>query len=67
MERLTQRKTPLQSKNKVVSAINLYEKYVDKPIETIKIWTSTRYLINDKYTVDIEKNKVDISYPDPEL
>jgi hypothetical protein len=66
MERLKNRKTESQSRNKVVSMIELYEKYVDEPIETIRIWSSTRYLVNDKWNVDIQTNKVDRSYPDPD-
>ena len=66
MERLKNRKTESQSRNKVVSMIELYEKYVDEPIKTIRIWSSTRYLINDKWNVDIQTNKVERSYPDPE-
>jgi hypothetical protein len=60
------RKTPVQSRNKVVSMIELYEKYVDEPIETIRVWTSTTYLINDKWRVDIQTNKVERTYPDPD-
>ena len=66
MERLKNRKTESQSRNKVVSMIELYEKYVDEPIETIRIWSSTRYLVNDKWNVNIQTNKVDRSYPDPD-
>ena len=66
MERLKNRKTESQSRNKVVSMIELYEKYVDEPIKTIRIGSSTRYLINDKWNVDIQTNKVERSYPDPE-
>ena len=66
MERLKNRKTESQSRNKVVSMIELYEKYVDEPIETIRIWSSTRYLINDKWNVNIQTNKVERSYPDPD-
>jgi len=61
MERLKNRKTELQSRNKVVSMIELYEKYVDEPIKTIRIWSSTRYLVNDKWNVDIRTNKVNRS------
>ena len=64
MERLKNRKTKSQSRNKVVSMIELYEKYVDEPIETIRIWTSTTYLVNDKWNVNIQTNKVERSYPD---
>jgi hypothetical protein len=60
------RKTPLNSKKKIISAILLYEMYVDEPISSINIWTSTRYLFNGKWSVDIQSNRVDISYPDPD-
>ena len=66
MKRLKNRRTKSQSRNKVVSMIELYEKYVDEPIETIRIWASTTYLVNDKWNVDIQNNKVSRSYPDPE-
>ena len=60
------RTTESQSRNKIAHMIDLYEKYVDEPIETIKIWSSTLYLINDKWNVNIQTNRVSISYPDPE-
>jgi hypothetical protein len=60
------RKTPLNSKKKIISAILLYEMYVDEPISSINICTSTRYLFNGKWSVDIQSNRVDISYPDPD-
>jgi hypothetical protein len=66
MKRLENRRTESQSRNKMVSMIELYEQYVDEPIETIRIWSSTRYLINDKWNVDISTNKLDRSYPDPD-
>jgi len=66
MKRLENRRTESQSRKKMVSIIELYEQYVDEPIETIKIWTSTTYLINDKWSVNISTNKVDRSYPDPD-
>lgn len=66
MKRLKNRRTESQSRNKMVSMIELYEQYVDEPIETIRIWSSTRYLINDKWTVDITTNTVSRCYPDPE-
>jgi hypothetical protein len=66
MKRLENRRTESQSRKKMVSMIELYEQYVDEPIETIKIWTSTTYLINDKWSVNISTNKVDRSYPDPD-
>ena len=66
MVKLKNRKTESQSRNKVVSMIELYEKYVDEPIETIRIWSSTSYLVNDKWNVDIQTNNVGRSYPDPD-
>ena len=63
------RKTPLISKNKIVVAINLYEKHIDDTIEEIRIWSSTSYQIKgnrDTYSVDIKNNKVEKVYPDPE-
>jgi hypothetical protein len=66
MEKLKRRIQPFQSKNKIVSAITLYEQYVDEYIDTIKIYSSTMYLINDKWTVNIATNKVYKCYPDPE-
>ncbi len=65
MERLKKRKTPLNSKSKITSAIVLYEQYVDEPIQKIEIWSSTSYTINDKWSVNLSTNKVDRSYPDP--
>lgn len=65
---LKNRKSKSQSKKKITSAINLYEKYVDEEILEIKIYTSNYYLFktNGKdYNVDISKNKVSVSYPDP--
>jgi hypothetical protein len=66
MKRLENRRTESQSRNKMVSMIELYEQYVDEPIETIRIWSSTTYLINDKWNVNISTNQVDRSYPDPD-
>ena len=66
MERLKNRITDSQSRTKLVSMVELYEKYIDEPIGTIRIFSSTVYLINDKYTVDINSNKVSRCYPDPE-
>ena len=66
MERLKNRRTESQSRNKFVSMIELYEKYVDEPIETIRVWSSTSYLVNYKWNVDIQTNKVERIYPDPD-
>ncbi len=65
MKRLENRSTESESRNKMVSMIDLYEQYVDESIVTIRIWTSTTYIINDKWVVDITTNKVSISYPAP--
>ena len=66
MELLKKRKTKSQSRRKISSMINLYEKYVDESIKTIEIWTSNKYLVNDEWSVDIENNKVKRCYPDPD-
>lgn len=66
MERLINRKTESQSRNKLVSMIELYEQYVDEDIDTIRICSSIRYLINDKWIVDISLNRVSRSYLNPE-
>lgn len=64
MERLKKRITKSQSRNKIVHMIELYEKYIDEPINTITIWSSTIYMINNKWTVNIQTNKVERSYSD---
>ena len=65
MKRLENRGTESESRNNMVSMIDLYEQYVDESIQTIRIWTSTMYIINDKWVVDITTNRVSISYPAP--
>ena len=63
------RKTPLISKNKIVNAINLYERKVDDTVHNIRIITSTLYYITgkyDTYSVNIKLNDVSKVYPDPE-
>lgn len=67
MERLKKRKEKAQSRNKIITAINLYEQYVDEKIDNIKIQSSTKYFINYKWLVDISTNKVNIIYPDPDI
>ena len=64
MERLKNRITKSQSRNKIIHMIELYEKYIDDPIKTINIWSSTRYMINNKWTVDLQTNKVERCYSD---
>ena len=66
MKQLENRGTKSQSRNKMVSMIELYEQYVDESIQSIRIWSDTMYLINDKWVVDITTNRVSICYPDPE-
>lgn len=65
MEKLKTRKTPLSSKRKIVSMINLYEQYVDEPIISI---TPPCFIESycHKYLVDISKNTVRKIYPDIE-
>ena len=67
MEKLKNRKTPLSSKNKLVVAVNLYEKYVDEVIQSIKIISSTIYYFKTyswEYAVDISNNSVKKVLPD---
>lgn len=66
MERLKVRKTKLISKRKIVSMINLYEKYVDERIVSID---PTGYIQSERsnYYVNIATNKVDKVYPDPDF
>jgi len=66
MKQLENRGTKSQSRNKMVSMIELYEQYVDESIQSIRIWSDTMYLINDKWVVDITTNRVSICLPDPE-
>jgi hypothetical protein len=66
IKRLENRGTKSQSRNKMVSMIELYEQYIDESIQIIRIWSPTTYLINDKWVVDITTNKVSRCYPDPE-
>jgi hypothetical protein len=66
IKKLKERYTKSQSRNKIASMMELYEQYIDEEIDTIKIFSSTYYLINDKWTVDITKNTVSRSYPDPD-
>jgi hypothetical protein len=66
MKQLENRSTESQSSDKMVSMLELYEQYVDESIVTIRIWTSTMYIINDKWVVDITTNRVSICYPAPE-
>jgi hypothetical protein len=64
---MKKRKTLLISKNKIVTAINLFEKHVDDEITNIRIFSSTNYEItgmNSLYSVDISKNSVNKVYPD---
>ena len=61
MEFVKNRKTPLISKKKIKVAINLFEKYVDEPIEYIRIYGKNTYEFKTwqhKYSVDISNNKV---------
>ncbi len=66
MKILKERQTPLQSKNKLVTAMNLYEKYVDEPVRSIEVYSGNYYLFNNKWSVNISDNSVSRSWPDPE-
>ena len=69
MKPIKKRRTPLMSKRKMVTAINLYEKYVDEPIENIKILSSNEYEFvgrDNNYVVDIANNNIRDVHPDPE-
>lgn len=69
MTKIKKRKTPLMNKKKIVTAINLFEKYVDEPIENIILISSIYYhfeCYNNNYSVDIKNNKVNKVYPDSE-
>jgi hypothetical protein len=69
MEQLKIRKSPLASKIKMANAMRLYERYVDEPIQSIKIWSSCSYEFEgscNRYNVDISNNKVQKIYPDIE-
>ena len=65
MEKLKIRKTPLTSKRKIVSMVNLYEQYVDEEIISISPPCYIQGRINN-YHVDISKNTVNKIYPDIE-
>ena len=69
MKILKDRKTQLISKRKLTVAINLFEKYVDEPIESIIIhnYLDSIYVFktdntNYIYHVNIAKNKVEKIY-----
>ena len=64
MIKLKNRKTKSQSRTKIVSMIELYEQHIDEPIETIRVLSSTKYVINDRWNVDISTNKVNEIRPD---
>jgi len=66
MKILKERQTPLQSKNKLVTMMNLFEKYVDEPVRSIEVYSDNYYLINNKWSVNISDNSVSRSWPDPE-
>lgn len=68
MEKLKERKTKLISKNKLVVAVNLFEKYIDEEIREIRVYGGNYYNIksnsDNEYSVDISKNSVTKSYSD---
>lgn len=64
MEKLKDRKSNMISKRKIVTAINLFETYIDEEIESIEIYGGNYYRVitknNKNYSVDIGLNKVEI-------
>lgn len=66
MKPLDLRKTPLQSKRKVVSMMNLFEKYIDEKIVSINLDLNKIIGSRYEYRVDIDNNKVERIYPDPD-
>jgi len=64
------RTSPLISTRKLSLAADLFQKKIDAPIESIRIWSSNTYTItsgNKDYTVNLSTNKVERSYPDLEF
>jgi len=64
MELLKERKTPLQSKLKVVAMMELFEKCVDEKIVVINLSASEIVTYYWAYRVDLSKNSVEKVYPD---
>ena len=60
MQPLKNRKTPLQSKNKVVVMMNLFEKYVDEPIDLVDVKLGRIQSNKKLYRVDIVNNTVEV-------
>lgn len=56
---LKNRKTPLQSKNKIVTMVNLFEKYIDEKIIYIDIEHNSIQTDRNYYKVDIAKNSIE--------
>jgi len=65
MEPLKIRKTPSISRRKIISMINLYEKYVDEKILSIDPYGYIKGT-NNNYNVNIQTNKVNKVYDDPD-
>jgi hypothetical protein len=65
MKPLKIRKTPSISRRKIISMINLYEKYVDEEITSINPDGYIQSYYNN-YVVNIHTNKVNKVYNDPE-
>ena len=64
MELLKLRKTPLQSKRKVVNMMKLFEKYVDEPIVVINVRAYEITTYSHVYRVNLAKNSVMKVFPD---
>ncbi|MFA5152869.1 MAG: hypothetical protein WC554_09940 [Clostridia bacterium] len=56
---LKERKTPLQSKRKITSMINLFEKCIDEKIVIIDVELSRIQTPQNVYQVDVHKNKIE--------
>jgi hypothetical protein len=59
MEKLKERKTPSQSRRKLITMINLFEKYVDEEIKFIDVRLSRIQTSSSLYDVNIHTNKVE--------
>jgi hypothetical protein len=68
MEKLKERKTPSQSRRKLITMINLFEKYIDEEIKFIDVKLSLIQTSSSLYSVNIHTNKVEeIKYERYEL
>ena len=67
MKPLPNRKTPLQSKRKVLAMMNLFESKIDEEIISINLSEGTIQVgMYYEYRIDLSKNTVRKIYPDPD-